>query len=191
MRIVFILILLALASCNKSENNIITYIPYSKNPKNYSLENAKNDNLIVFENGNITSGQDIWDNFIKKTEKGNKSMVRLVFYYTLDNENIDPEYYEEIKGNYPCLYIQDLNFDGKLYTLYSIEDEKEYIFKYAYLKRFEEISPIDTAIYSKATRFVLVNDNEVTWEQIFYGMVSSTFGKSIDHKTVYSKYIYK
>ena len=49
--------------------------------------------------------------------------------------------------------------------------------------------PPDTASYSEAILYVLVNDKDVTWEQIFQGMASSAIGSLIDHKTVYRSYI--
>jgi len=62
----FLIFLFLLSSCNKTANYIIDYIPYAQIPNHYSLESAKNDDLIVFENGNITSGQDIWDKFLNE-----------------------------------------------------------------------------------------------------------------------------
>jgi len=51
----------------------------------------------------------------------------LAFYYTLEGQGITPalEEYEDIKDDYPLLFIQDLSFNGKIYTLYSVEDKKE------------------------------------------------------------------
>jgi hypothetical protein len=188
--VIFVLSLLAITACNKTKGIINAYIPYSEIPESYSLENAKNDNLVVFEDGDITSGQAVWDEFITITEQGKSYTVRLAFYYSLNGQGITPEHeqYEEIKDNYPRLFIQDLAFNGKIYMLYSIEDEKEYMFKYKYLKRFFEASPRETVPYRETTRYVLVNDKEVTWEQIISGMLSSRFGARIDHKTVYQKH---
>ena len=168
------------------------YIPYKEIPPNYSLENAKNDNIVVYENGNITSGQSIWDTFVAKAETRTPCAVRLGFYYTLDDPSrYSPEHYEEIKGDYPVLYILDLSFGGDIYTLYSVEDGIEYSPQYRYLKQFTEESPPISATFTKREMCILVNDNEVTWEQIQHGMFSSQFGDYIDHRTVYSKYTYK
>ena len=158
----------------------------------YSLEDAKKDNLVVYEDSDITAGQLTWDMFVEKAQTGTPSAVKLAFYYTLDGQgNISDELYDEIKDDYPQLYIQDLNFNGEVYTLYFVEKDKEYTFEYKYLKRFEEAPMSATATYSKKIQYVLVNDNEVTLEQIFHGMVSSQSDAWIDHKTVYSDYIYK
>jgi len=179
------LYLLIVTACNNIKGMVKAYIPYSEIPENYSLEDAKKDNLVIFEDRNITSGQAVWDDFIKITEQGKSNTVRLAFYYTLDDVGITPglEEYEEIKHNYSQLFIQDLTFDGRIYTLYFVEDKKEYKFSYKYLKRFVENSPNRGTI-----RYILVNDKGVTWEQIVSGMLSSRFGDYIDHKIVYIKY---
>jgi len=184
-----LVLLIFLTSC--SSDIIPDYMPYENIQQGYSLENAKRDGLVVYEDGSITEGQTIWDTFIKKTQKGEPGLVRLAFYYTLDNQNISPEHYEEIKDDYPVLYIQDLSFDGNSYTLYSVEDGKEYTYQYSFLKHYAEILPPATAKFTKREIYVLVNDDKVTWDQIQHGMVSSQFGDYIDHKTVYSKYTYK
>lgn len=187
-----ILCLFLLTSCDKTIDSVHDYIPYANIPENYSLEDAKNDGLVVYEDFDITAGQSIWDSFIKKTKNGEPCTVRLMFYYTLDGQGITPahEQYEEIKDNYPVFYIQDLIFDGKVYTLYSVEEDEEYTFKYKYLKWFREEPVSDGATYSEHIRYVLVNDDTVTWDQIWKGMISSQSGAWIDHKTVYSKYNY-
>jgi hypothetical protein len=180
-----------LASCGKNNNYTTDYIPYNKIPLDYSLDNAKADGLVVYENGSITAGQSVWDEFVSNTENGVSAMVRLAFYYTINEYNYAPELYEEIKDKYPCLYIQDLSFDGKKYRLYSIEDGKEYIHNYKYLKRLEENSPPDSAIFHSAVYYYLLNDPDVTYERIRRGFFSSRFGDAVDCKNVYSKVNYK
>ena len=176
-----------LTSCTKENSPIADYMPYNNIPDNYSLDDAKNDNCVVYENSQITSGQSVWDNFVAQTEEKTPCFVRLAFYYTLgDPERYDPAYYEEIQDDYPVLYIQDLTFDGKRYNLYSVEDGQEYSYTYKYLKKFEGKPSSSTAIYSDYIYYVLVNDESVTWEQIEHGMFSSRFGDWIDHKKVYS-----
>jgi len=179
-----------LTSCNKNINNPAGLIPDEKKLQDYSLEQVKDEGFVVFENSSITSGQFVWNEFVENTVKGIACNVGLAFYYTLDGQNISPEYYEEIKDDYPCLFLQDLNFDGEIYTLFSREEGEEYIYKYKYLKRFEEKGS-QTAAFSWCVRYVLVNDDNVTLGQITRGELSSQSGAWIDHKVVYSKYLYK
>ena len=170
--------LLLLSSCGTNINNINIRVPYDDILQNYSLEDAKNDGLVVYEDYDITAGQAAWDEFIAETQRGNACKIRLMFYYTLEGQGITPDHeqYEEIKGNYPGFYIEDLSFDGKTYTLYWVEEEQAYTREYEYIKRFEDAAEI---------RCVLVHDDTVTWEQIVHGMLSSRFGDWIDFHTVY------
>ena len=186
--LLMLLVVLTGCSLNKASN----YIPYKEIPQEYTLENAIADNLVVFEDGSITSGQSVWNAFIEKTDDKKSCVVRLAYYYTLgDSSRYSPEHYEEIKDNYPVLYIMDLSFDGITFTLYSIEDGEEYIFYYRYLMPFTDDSPPTSATYTKREMYILVNDSEVTWKQIQHGMFSSQFGDYIDHWVVYSEYSYK
>jgi hypothetical protein len=185
--LIFILILFfAVTSCTTED--FADYTPYNEIPDNYSLDDAKNDNLVVYENGNITAGQSVWDNFVAQTKKDNPCFVRLAFYYTLgDPERYSPEHYEEIKDDYPVLYIQDLKFDGKNYNLYFVEDGHEYSFTYKYMKKIEGKPSSSTAVYSDYIYYVLLNDDTVTaWEQIERSIFSSYSGDFIDYKKVYS-----
>ena len=191
MKKTIILFMLFFIFMGCKSKRVSDYLHYDKLPLDYSLENAKNDGLVVHENGNITSGQSTWDLFIENIQKNEPCFVLLAFYYTLENQNISPELYEEIKDDYPVLYIQDLNFDGKAYSLYSVENGEEYITQYKYLIPLIDASPPSTATFIKREMYVLVNNDEVTWEQIQRGMISSRFDDYIKHRIVYSKYTYK
>lgn len=161
-------------------------------PDNYTLEDAKSDNCVVFENGDISYGQSIWDNFITTVNKGKSSTVRLAYYYTLGNPSqYSAEYYEKIKDDYPVLYIMDLSYDGKKYILEGVEDGKLISKEYKYLVKYEGCPNSATAIFSEYTYYVLVNDNTVTWDDIEHGMFSSQFGDYIDHYRVYSDLVLK
>jgi len=91
--IIFISFILLLAACSKNT----TTVPLTQLPEDYSLDDAKSDDCVVFEDSDITYGQKRWDTFIKETENGNEATVRLAFYYTLgDPSRYSKEHYEEI-----------------------------------------------------------------------------------------------
>ena len=149
------------------------------------LEDANEDGCVIFKDGDISSGQAIWDEFLAVVDSGEKSMVRLVFYYSLgDPDRYAPEYYEKIKDEYPKMYVKDLSYDGEKYTLRWFEDE-EIVRSYKYLMRYEGEPSSQWALFDRYVRYVLVNDNTLTWEDIEYGMFSSQMGDYIDHNTVY------
>jgi len=192
--VILFAVLFILTSCNQIKNLLPDYMPYNEIPGDYSLENAKKDGCVVFENSNITSGQIVWDNFIEQTEKKKSCFVRLVYYFTIgDPERYSPDYYEEIKDDYPQMFIWDLKFDGKKYIYSGTEEDNKYSFTYNYMKKYTGEPSSSTAIFSDYIYYVLVNDDTVTWEQIEHGIFSPQLGDYIDHKKVYSYYrtIYK
>ena len=182
------IMLFAFAACSEGDEPAVME-QYASLPNGatliiHTLESAKAEGFVVHEDGDITFGQSTWDKFTSNVEDGIPSAVSLAYHFTLNNQNICPELYEEIKNDYPRLFTYNLSFDGSQFILYSIEETEEYIFKF--LQRFEEIPPV-TATYRRAVRYVLVNDNEITWEQIIRSMISSWSGDFIAHRTVYTK----
>lgn len=184
--IIFSIFILLLTACSQD----ITRVSLNDLSDNYSLDDAKSDNCVTFEDGDITYGQSVWDTFTKKTLNSKPATVRLGFYYTLgDPSRYSKELYEKIKDNYPILYINDLSFDGKKYIIESIEDGKLTSKEYKYLMKYNGHPRSTSALFSEYTYYVLVNDNNVTWDDIEHGMLSSQSGAYIDHYRVYSDLI--
>ena len=158
--------------------------------QDYTLEDARIEGCVCFDNGDITEGQKIWDEFVNATNKQEDATVRLAFYYSLDGEQCDPEYYESVKDEYPVLYIQELTYKDDSYTIRWFEEGEEIKKTYKYLMKYEGEPESETALYESYLRYVLTNDNTVTWEQIWRGLASSKVGEAIDHQVVYQKYNY-
>ena len=162
-------LLLILTACAPVElpEVSVSYAPFDERPEGYSLEDAKRDDCVVFENDNITSGQEIWDDFVTLTQARHPAFVRLAFYYTLSSPDLyDPELYSMIKNSYPSLHIQDLEYDGEKYTITLIEDGQTLSFNYKFMKLFTGDLPSPDPEYSKYTRWVLVNEETMTWARI-------------------------
>ena len=111
--------------------------------------------------------------------------MQVAKYYTLEKVNCGEEYYEAYKEDYPALYLLDLSFDGKGYTLKWNEGNKEYIRTYKYLIHYTDEASTTQATVDTYSRYVLVNDKNVTWEEILKGAFSSQFGDYIEHNSVY------
>lgn len=156
-------------------------------PENYTLQQAKQDGCVVMENDDVTSGQEVWYNFYHQTQKGISASVRYITYF--DREN--PSSLESPKTNYPHMYVHDLIFDGKTYTVRWFEDGKEIVRHYRYLMLYTGAADTPSAVFRSYARYVLTNDNTVTWEDIFAGLVSSQAVAYIDHLSVYSDLVYK
>lgn len=159
--------------------------------EDYSLEEAKADQCVVHENGDITSGQEVWEVFLEACAAKEACKVRLGTYYTLgDPSHYSKEHYEEIKDNYPVLHMTDLEFDGEGYQVKLYDQEELLIKDYDYLLKYEGKANVE-AIYTDYTYYVLVNDDSVTWEDIWNGMISSQMGAMIDHWVAYQDKVYK
>lgn len=153
----------------------------------FTLEDAKNEGYVVMEDGDVTFGEDIWNNFVKLSNKKKPAKVRVVNYYTSgDPSHYDPEYYESIKDDYPVLYILELEYNGDIYCIRYYEEDKLYQKEFKYLMRYEGEAETKDAIYTSYVRYVLVNDNKVTWKDIMHGLLSSKSGNYIPHYTVYT-----
>ena len=150
-----------------------------------ALQKAKDDGCAVMEDGYASFGQEIWKTFVETAEKGQKASVQVAHYYTLDEEGSSREYYQSVKEDYPILYRFHLEFDGETYTLRWIEEETEYVRTYRYLMHYRGDGS-DAEEREFEERYVLTNDNTVTWEDIVNGMLSSQSGDAIDHYSVYT-----
>lgn len=166
--------------------------PLDKVQGHYSLTAAKTDGCVVFEDLHITSGKPVWDTFFNAANLGKTASVRLAYYYTLgDPSHYTPELYAEIKDDYPKLFLRDLNYiDGK-YTVTDYEEGRFITKEYRYLVKFTGKPKNADATFSEYTRFALVNDNTVTWDELEMAMVSSRSFDGIDFCEVYTNLIKK
>lgn len=181
---------LFITGCNNKDNALTA--PLEKLPEDYSLADAKEDGCVVYENGDITFGKEIWDGFVASTGVKGDCSVRYCNYYTIeDASKYAPEYYEEIKDEYPKMYVHDLTWNGEVYTVRWFENSVENVREYKYLMKYEDVPESNSATYSLCTRYVLTNDDTVSWEDISDSMYSSLSMAFIDHLTVYSDYVYK
>jgi len=178
--------------CGCGNNSYPSWIPFEDIPDGYTLEDAKEDNCVVAENNDVTSGKEVWKSFLKKTENNELASVRIVHYYTLgDKERYDESYYESIKNDYPKMYILDLEFDGEKYIWTDYSDEEPRVSEYKYLLRYDYTDPPESATFRSAVYYILVNENTYTLKQILWSMLSSQTTDWIDFTYVYNEYDYK
>lgn len=153
------------------------------------LEQAKEDDKIVLEDGYATSGQAVWNTFYKMSSEGKHVSAEIAHYYTLENGNYDAAYYEVYKEDYPAMYTFDLTYDSNTYTLTWNEYGTEHVRKYKYLRKFEDTTLTQHSAVppQKVTRYVLTNNNTASWDDLIRGSFSSQLGDYIDHYTIYSE----
>ena len=177
------LLMLALAGCGELPAQ---RTPLEDLPADYSLEQALADGCVVYEDGSIAGGQEVWDAFCRAVSGGQKAGLRLVFRYNLgDPARYDPDYYASVKDQYPRVFAEDLDFDGEAYTVRWYEEGEEITKIYRYLMKYEGPAESPGASFDRYVRYVLTHDDTVTWEDIWRGMISSQFGARVDAHTVY------
>ncbi|MBO4509712.1 MAG: hypothetical protein J5718_00025 [Lachnospiraceae bacterium] len=164
-----------------------------------TLEEIINDGFVVMKNGSVISGEDEWQEFVKKTEVGETAEINIAHYYTLTGR-MAKNLYELSKMDYPTAYLHRLKYDGNCFVFtplqkidgkYEImpdnENDREQTYKY--MKHYTEKAPSDTALFTTFDKYVLVNDDTVTWEDIWNATIGITEG--FWHTEVYNKYDYK
>ena len=153
-----------------------------------ALEEAKASGWVVMEDGAVTCGQDIWAAFYESTLLGKPASVTVCRYAALDPDTCSEQYYEVYREDYPSLSIHELTYNGDLYMLQdSSGGEVRY---YEYLMRYTEADrpPEYTRQTGATIRYVLTNDDTVSWGDLWNGMFSSQAGAYIDHYTVYTEF---
>lgn len=186
-RILCIVLLLSLTACGAKTTG---QTPLETASETYTLEQAKAEYCVVFEDSVITAGQEQWDSFLENAQSGKPAEVRLVDYDTLDKERCSPEYYEAEKDNYPKLFTQDLSYDGTGYTVRYYDEGKEYTETYQYLKRFDEMPRTSTPEY-RLVIYMLLNDETATFSEYMAAMASSdSRTERVDGTVVYFSLVY-
>ena len=120
-----------------------------------------------------------------------------MYVYTEKNES--DELREATKEDYPQLFLKELCFDGTQYTIRPVnkvngefaicevpgKDSPERTF--SYLMHYVGESQSASALIKSYDKYVLTNNDRVTWEDITAGMLSSS-GGSIVHDVVFNEY---
>ncbi len=193
--VVMILLLLGLLSIMRSKEPKLSksnWVPLEEIPADYTLEDAKDDGYVIIENGDVSYGQQLWSEFYEEVEEKNPTKIRVVDYYTLlDKSHYGAEYYESIKDDYPMLFVKEISYDGNKFTEIHYEDEKKYEYEYKYLIRDEGEAESVSATYSSYIRYILVDDNTVTWKDIWKGLISSQMGAGVRHSVVYTDLLHE
>lgn len=193
--------------CKDSDGNVLwsTLIEYKPitGVSQEELDRAMNTGYVIMENGSAVNGKDEWMSFYEKVISGENASVRTVRIYTLDRSRCSREYYEASKYDYPMVFYREISFDGTYFYTNPLHfDGNDYSISYQggydappsrweYLMHYTGEPRSQTALFSEYDRYVLVNDDSVTWEELEWGMLSSQFGDMIPYTEVYCEYTWK
>ena len=169
-----------------SDGNISSNDSFPLAKADEALSWAKQNGVAVCEDGKCTFGLDIFEKFFEDTENGMPGSVSCAHYYTLKKESVSEELYNAEKDTYPRLFFVNLEYDGESFILTSRKSdlaETDYSGSFKYLRHFTGDAP-ETAAYSTYNYYILVDDPEVTWEDILKGLVSSQSDAGYRHYSV-------
>lgn len=150
-------------------------IPLEELPEVYGAEQAMIDGCLVLRDGEAMENIESFREFAARCNRGEAGFFRIVNWYYGDN---------------PHYTVFDLNYDGHTYTISWLEDGRRQSADFRYLKHFTGEKEQENMAYDAYEYYVLVNDNDVTWLEIWDGLISSQHGGAIDHMTIFSDYIY-
>jgi hypothetical protein len=152
-----------------------------------ALADAVEAGFVVMEDGIATHGQEIWQEFYEQTKKGKEASVTVAHYHTLDRSiSSNYAYCEVFEQDYPCLYVHELRYDSKQFTL---SNGAEGTRTYEYLMKYED-GPnyaFGSVVPQYRYQYVLTHDNRYTYNQLWMSIASSQVGAYIDHYTIYSE----
>ena len=190
-----------LGKCNGMEEIVFEYAPPQKIPES-CIDEAIENGFVMMKNGSVMCGKERWLDFYKKTQAGQSCSIRLGFCYTNENANESDDMREATKEDYPQLFLKELCFDGTQYTIRPVnkvngefaicevpgKDSPERTF--SYLMHYVGEPQSASTLIKSYDKYVLTNNNRVTWEDITAGMLSSS-GGSVVHDVVFSEYEWK
>jgi hypothetical protein len=151
-------------------------VPLEELPVRYSGEQAEIDGCFVQRDGEASANQNLFVAFAEASWSGQPAFIRIVHWFYRDES---------------FCTVYDLNYDGNVYTISWIENGQRKTKEYLYLLCFFGEPENDSAAYDMYEHYVLVNDRNVTWPQLWQSLASSVPGVAIDHKTLCTTYMYK
>jgi hypothetical protein len=133
-------------------------------PQNYTLASAKADGCVVYEDLDITSGQESWDAFLASAQAEKSCAVRLYFYDTLNPDLYTEEHYHELLKEYPKIHVWDLSYHKGIYRLTKLVNGVPVTEEYPYLLKSEDEALLPSISgYSKRIVYFLSDTPEITW----------------------------
>ena len=115
--------------------------------------------------------------------------MRLCSSFTLDSLGVsswyDPDYYASIKDDYLNMSLEDLSYDGEEFTAVFYQEGKRCEQNYSLLRRFEEEAQSNLLPYDTCISYILTDDAEATYDQLFGSLVSSRLEAHIPFHIVY------
>lgn len=166
--LVFVCVAVLIFSCNKTksgDNSLVfsfdkneNYTGFSNLPKNYTLEDAKEDGYYVTQNLEVIANKSVWDHFVETSLRRENTHIRIVRFYTERAESP---------------YFLDLYYEDGYYYLFdsSAENQKKQPYLHLLVLEGKFGSPLKDSGVT-----VLTNDDTLTFDTVMKAMLSSNMG---------------
>ena len=163
-----------LATCPIFGDTLFQYVP-SINKEEADVADAVENGFVVIQNGALSSGEDLWEAFYQRAKDGKEAHLRMGYCYTDEGVNMSEELREATKDDSLFFFLKEIRYDGEKYTVSPVNKvDGNYVIceipgidspqaEYQYLMCYEGDN---YGRYSHYEKYVLVNDNTVTWEDI-------------------------
>lgn len=141
-------------------------------PENYSTEQAAIDGCLVCPEGNPRDNTESFREFAEACMSGQPGQFRIVTYYY---------------GEDPYYIAEDIIFNGNNYTVKYNESNVGIVVTspaYPYLKHFTGDKEEERFPYDAYDHYVLVEDNDITWQEIFDGKYQGKW------RPIFQNYLY-
>ncbi|MCR4896990.1 MAG: hypothetical protein K5891_09475 [Lachnospiraceae bacterium] len=127
----------------------------------------------------------------------------LAYVYRDDPERMSEELREATIEDDPSLFLKRLTYDGTTFLTeplhkvdgeYVVHEEVGYdspAATWQCLMHYEGESPYEFSLFTYYDIYVLTNRDDVTWEELQWGMLSSTAGDYIPFEQIYGEYTWR
>ena len=141
----------------------------------YNSEQAMIDGCVIMKDGDAQSGQNLFYDFSETAFVGKPASIRIADFSSEERFAIQ---------------VSDILYDGESFTWRAIADGQLREQHYKYLYHFNGEPKEITATYDNFNAYVLTNEKNLSWDQLWNSLYSSQGVAAMDFKLVFMDYIY-
>ena len=187
-----------LIATTSGEDSLLMYAP-PLGVTEEDIEDAKAHGFVVMRGMESPYNSELMDDFLEKVEAHRSADVRIAKVHDA-SVNMAPDLELATKQDYPSLFLSEISFDGIRFKVYPINKidgkyvlaERERIDSsrrtLKYLKRMTDIPRSENALFNSAERYVLVDDDTLTWDDLMSGVFSNRLGDYKPFEEIYTLY---
>ena len=141
----------------------------------YNSEQAMIDGCVIMKDGDAQSGENLFYDFSETVMVGKPAQIRIAYFSS------DERF---------AIQVADVIYDGESFTWRAFEAGQLYERHYKYLYHFNGEPKEITATYDNFNAYVLTDEENVTWDELWNSLTSSQAGVAIDFTLVFMDYIF-